>query len=146
MIDYHLAARPRGLENPEGYPEGVLHLWANRCGRPRCQREYKWPHYNWRENGGSRIQIVEHAEALGARQVYPHFLERFADRRREEIGVGGFAPAARERDLSRPRVARPHGAMDEEGFEAVVAIVQHHRDSRGNHPRFEWNFGGAVAL
>src|SRR5437773_167617 len=46
MIDGDLREHPRGLESPEGDPEGVLDLWAGHNRWTCCQREYKWPHEN----------------------------------------------------------------------------------------------------
>ena len=48
----------------------------------------------------------------------------FADCGREEIGVAWFPAPARKGDLTRPGVAGPYGAMDEEYFEAVAALMK----------------------
>src|SRR5882757_1609769 len=144
MIDYDLTQHPWGLEGPEGYPEGVLHLWADPNGGTRRQREYKWADQDGGQNRGPRIQIVEHAERLRARQIDADFLHRFTDCRRTEIEIGRLAPPAGKRDLPRPRVAGAYRAMDEERFDALVAVVQHHRDGGWDHSSFEWNLNGLV--
>src|SRR5213075_3498077 len=101
MIDCHLAARPRSRESPERDPEGVLNLGAEDDRRPDCQREYKRPDDNRWKHRCTGMEIVEHAEALGAREIDAHFLERFADRGRQEVRIGGLAPAAGKCDLDR---------------------------------------------
>src|SRR5262249_48042494 len=139
MIDHDLPTRPRGLERSEWHPEGVLHFRALEDGRTGRQREYKWTYHNRGEDRGSWVQIVEDAEPLRARQVNADFFARFANRSREQIGICGLAPAARKRDLSRPDIARAHGAVNEEGFEAVVAVVQDHGDRGCDHPLLKRN-------
>src|SRR2546421_629134 len=42
MIDDDLPEHPRGLESPEGHPEGVLDLGTDHNTWTRGQREYKW--------------------------------------------------------------------------------------------------------
>jgi len=90
------------------------------------------------------MEIVEHAEALGAREIDAHFLERFADRGRQEVRIGGLAPAAGKCDLSLPHVADANRALDEQGFDAFVAIAQDNGDGRGNHPGLERNLSGSI--
>jgi len=67
MIDYDLSGSPRGFESPEGHPKGVLDLCADDNSWPGRQREYKWPHHDGREHGSPRVQVVQNAEAFGAR-------------------------------------------------------------------------------
>ena len=69
------------------------------------------------------MQVIEHAQPLRRGEIDAHLLVCFTDRRREEIGVAGFTAPARKGDLSRPGVARPHGAMDKEDFEACGAVM-----------------------
>jgi len=144
MIDYHLTARPRGLERPERDPEGVLDFWAEDNRRPRRQREYKRTDDDRWKHRCARMKIVENPQSLGMRKIDAHFFHGFTDRGRQEIGIGGVAPAAGKRNLSRPRVADTHGTMNEQRFDASVAIVQNHGDGRGNHPRLERNLSGSI--
>lgn len=144
MIDYHLAARPRGLESPEGDPEGVLDFWADDDCRPICQREYKWADDNGRQHGRPGVEVVQYAEALGAREIETNFLERFADRGRQEVGIGGLAAAAGECDLPRPYIADAHGAMDEERFDPFVAVMQNNGDGGRDHSSLKRDFSRTV--
>ena len=133
MIDDDLPEHPRGLESPEGHPEGVLDLGTDHNTWTRGQREYKWSDDDGRENGSPRVQVVQDAEAFGARQVDADFFARFADGRRQQVGIPGIAPSAGECDLPRPGVTGAHGSVDEQCFQAVVAFVQYHGDRCGNH-------------
>lgn len=124
MIDHDLPADPRGLERPEGDPEGVLNLWAEHKRWTGRQCEYKWSYDDWGKHRRSRMQVVQDAEALSSCEVDTDFLEGFSNRGHQEIGVGKLAAPARECDLARPGVADSHGAVDEQRFDAVVAVVQ----------------------
>ncbi len=100
MIDYHLPPHPRGLESPEGYPEGVLDLWAEDNGGPGCQREYKWTHDDRREHRCPRVEIVENTKPFRGRQIHADFFHRFADCGRQEIGIAGIPAATGKGDLA----------------------------------------------
>ena len=73
MIDGDLREHPRGLESPEGDPEGVLDLWAGHNRRTCCQREYKWPHDNRWERRRTWMQVVEYAKRLRACEIDTNF-------------------------------------------------------------------------
>src|SRR5467141_4847265 len=100
MIDYDLPWHPRGLESPEGDPEGVLDLRADDNGGPSCQREYKWSHDDRREHRCPRVEVVEHTEPLRGRQIHADFFPRFADCGRQKICIAGIAAAAGKGDLA----------------------------------------------
>ncbi len=100
MIDYDLPLHPGGLESPEGYPEGVLDLWADDNRGPRGQREYKWTHDDRRQHRCPRVEIVEHTKPFRGRQIHAHFFHRFADRGRQEIGIAGISAATGKGDLA----------------------------------------------
>ena len=100
MIDYDLPWHPRGLESPEGYPEGVLDFWADDNHRPSCQREYKRSHDDGRQHRGPGVEVVEHTKPFGGRQVHADFFHRFSDCSRQEIGIAGIAAAAGKGDLA----------------------------------------------
>src|SRR5207302_5345217 len=72
---------------------------------------------NGGERGGSGVQVVEHTEALGGGQIDPGLLARLADRRDEEVGVGGVVTAARQRDLTGPGIVGALGATDQQRLE-----------------------------
>lgn len=92
------------------------------------------------------MEVVEDAEAFGTRQIDADFLECFADRGRQEIGVAWFAAPAGKRDLPRPRVADAHRAVDEQDFEPFVAVVQDHGDRCRNHAGLNGNGGRPVVV
>src|SRR5438093_4464739 len=144
MIDRDLPQHPRGLESPEGHPEGVLHLRVGRNCGTLCQREYKWPDDDGRQHRRPRVEVVEDAEALGSGQIDANFFHRFADRGRQEISVGGFAPAAGEGDLARPSVTGAHGAVDEQRLQPLIAIVQRDRHGCRNHARLQTDLRGVI--
>src|SRR5438445_801678 len=78
---------------------GVLDLGADHNTGTRGQREYKWSDDDGREKGSPRVQVVQDAEACGARQVEAEFLARFADGRRQQVDIPEIAPSAGECDL-----------------------------------------------
>src|SRR5438477_9878714 len=141
MIDDDLPEHLRGLERPERHPEGVLDLGTDHNRGTRGQREYNWSDDDGRENGSPRVQVVQDAEAFGARQVDADFLARFADRRRQQVGIPGIAPSAGECDLPRPGVTGAHRPVDEQCFQSCVAVVQDHSDGGRDHSTVEGNFG-----
>ncbi len=124
MIDSHLPADARRVERPKRHPKRVLDLRVERYRGPCCQREYKWSNHNGRQHGSPRVQVIERAQPLRRGQIDAHLLVCFADRSREEISVAWFSAPARKGDLTRPGVAGAHGAMDEEHFEAVAALME----------------------
>src|SRR2546425_3001660 len=69
MIDRDLPQHPWGLESPEGHPEDVLHLRAERNCGTLCQREYKWTDDDGRQHRRPRVQVVEDAEVFDVRQI-----------------------------------------------------------------------------
>src|SRR6266568_247323 len=93
------------------------------------------------------LHVVQDAERLSGGQVDADLFAGFADGRGAEIGVGGIAATAGERDLTRPRVAGALGAVDEQRLESppFSTVVQQHGHRRGNHPRFERDRLSAVA-
>jgi len=100
MIDDDLPEHPWGLERLEGHPESVLDLGTGHNPGTRGQREYKWSDDDGRENGSPRVQVVQDAEAFGARQVDADFFARFADGRRQQVGIPGIAPPAGKGNLA----------------------------------------------
>jgi hypothetical protein len=46
------------------------------------------------------MEVVEDAQPLRGRQVHAHLFPRFANRRRQEIGIAGIAAAAGKGDLA----------------------------------------------
>ncbi len=64
------------------------------------------------------MQIIEHTQSLGSREVDRGFLQGLADRGRVEIGIGGLAPAAGKRDLAGPWIAFAGRALDEQQVES----------------------------
>ncbi len=124
MIDRHLPADAWPLERPKRHPKRVLDLRVECCRGPSCQREYKWSNHDGRQHRSPRVQVVEHSQPLRRGEVDTDFFACFADCGREEIGVAGFSAPPRKRDLPRPGVAGPHGAMDEEYFEACAALMK----------------------
>ncbi len=124
MIDSHLPTDAWCLERPKRHPKSVLDLRVERYPGPRCQRECKWSNHNGRQHGSPRIQVFEYSQPLNRREIDTDFFVCFADCGREEIGVAWFSAPARKGDLTRPGVAGPYGAMDEEYFEAVAALMK----------------------
>lgn len=145
MIDWDLPSHPRRLERLKGHPEGVLNLRAEDNGRPLGQREYKWADDDGREHRRPRVEVVEDSEALRGRQIDADFFACFADRSGQQVGVGRFATPPGKRDLSRPRITRPHSAVDEQRFETPAALVQDHCHRRRNHSAFDLD-GCSVVL
>src|SRR5256886_16763976 len=98
-----------------------------RSGR---EREHKGAHHNGGERGGSGVQVVEHTEALGGGQIDPGLLARLADRRDEEVGVGGVVTAARQRGLTGPGSVGALGATGQPRLEPPWPLEQEQGDRR----------------
>lgn len=144
MVDRNLLPHAWLNQRPERYPKYRLHLGAQRHRGAILQREYKWTDDDGWENRRPGMEVVQDPEQLGGREVDADFLAHFADGGDAEVMILRIAPPAGEGDLTRPGVAGANGAMDEERFDAVVAVMQHDRDRGGNHSRRDRKRDGAV--
>src|SRR2546428_7624429 len=127
----HLVPHARLREPVERHPEALLHLVVRAERGAARQREYEWPHHHGRQYGRDGGEVVEHGERLAAAQVDARLLARLADRGGEQVAIGGLAPATRQGYLPRPRVARAHGAADEQHFGPIRAFDDDEGDGRG---------------
>src|SRR2546429_6201511 len=93
MIDNNRPRRRRGLEGPEGHPEGVLDLQAEYNRGPPRQREYKWTHDDRGQHRCPRVEIVEDTKPFRRGQIHADFFHRLADCGRQEIGFPGISEA-----------------------------------------------------
>jgi hypothetical protein len=134
-----LLPNPRGEEGPKRHPERRLHFGAEAHRWAMRQREYKRPDQDRGEHGSAGMKIVERPQHLGGRQIDADFFARLAHRGVAEVAVAGIAAAAGKRDLPRPGVAGALGAMDEQGLDAVSAVMQHEGDRCRYHPRLGRN-------
>src|SRR3989454_5334220 len=127
----HLAAHAGLRESGERQPEGALHFIARHEGSASSEREDERPYDHGRQDRGTGVEIVQHPQALRARQVHSRLLARLPNRRGLEVQVAGAVPAARESDLTGPGVVGPLGAPDEEDLETVRAFQQDEGDRGG---------------
>lgn len=102
-------------EHRERNPEGPRNLLAQYGFRGVWKEEHKRSNYDVRKTDGSRIEIVENTYRMRRDpQVYPGFLESFANGSINERFVARLFPPPWKRDVPAPRISLILGALDEE--------------------------------
>src|SRR2546428_7082471 len=127
----HLVPHARLREPVERHPEALLHLVVRAERGAAREREYERPHHHGRQYGRDGGEVVEHGERLAAAQVDARLLARLTDRGREQVAIGGLAPATRQGYLPPPPVAPAHGAADEQDFGPLLPPHQDEGDGPG---------------
>jgi hypothetical protein len=109
----------------------------------RAGREQKYVRANsdWGEYRCPGNYVVQGAGQMPRIEANAYLLVRLPDRGRQEISIPQFPPAARQRHVPTPGIARPLGPANQE--DAVGLGSQHNRDG-GPEQRFIVIYGRMV--